>query len=329
MDERRLAWQAQPTIEPQATNANAPTPTGMNAPTPSSISAPATASIDAPGLTHLHASARTDAPDPFGRREERRTLRRRAGGALAGAGALAAKFAAQLKALALLLPNVKLLTTAGTALVSIAAYSLFWGWQFGVGIVLLIFVHEMGHVIQLRREGIPASAPTFIPFMGAVIASRSLGENAAAEARVGLAGPILGSVGAVACFAIGEASGSAFFLALSYVGFLINLFNLIPVVPLDGGRAMAAMAPALWFVGFAAIAAATIAFPSPFMVLIVIFAGFELWRRWKHRRSRTLQSAAYYRVPARTRMLVGAVYIGLVVLLAAGMDASFVARSIS
>lgn len=267
--------------------------------------------------------------DPFGRRAERRTLRRRAGGALAGAGALLAKFAAQLKALALLLPNLKLLTTAGTALVSIAAYSLFWGWQFAIGLVLLLFVHEMGHVFQLRREGISASAPTFIPFLGAVIASRSLGEDAAAEARVGLAGPILGSIGAAACFAIGEVSGSSFFLALAYVGFLINLFNLIPVVPLDGGRAMAAMAPALWFVGFAAIVAATIAFQSPFMIVIVLFAGFELWRRWQHRRSRTLQSAAYYRVPRNTRLLVGAVYVGLVVLLAAGMDASFVARSIS
>lgn len=260
--------------------------------------------------------------------EGRRSLRRRAGGALAGAGALAAKFAAQLKALLLLLPNLKILLTAGTALISIAAYAALWGWSFALGFVALLFIHEMGHVIQLRREGISASAPTFIPFLGAVIASRSLGDNAAAEARVGLAGPVLGTAGAAVCLAVAEATGSALLLGLAYVGFLINLFNLIPVVPLDGGRAMAAMAPGLWFVGFGAIIAAAIVFPNPFMILIIAFAAFELWRRWQHRRSRTLQSAAYYRVPRKTRLLVGIVYIGLVALLAAGMDLSFVARTV-
>lgn len=258
-----------------------------------------------------------------------RSLRKRIGGATAGVGALIAKFAAQAKALLLLLPQLKMFLTAGTALISIAAYSIFWGWQFAIGFVALIFIHEMGHVIQLRREGISASAPTFVPFLGAVIASRSLGDDALAEARVGLAGPALGTVGAAACFAVAKTSGSAFFMALAYVGFLLNLFNLIPVVPLDGGRAMAAMAPTLWFVGFAAILAAAFIFPSPFMILIVAFAGFELWRRWRHRRSRTLESAAYYRVPRRGRMYVGLVYIGLVVVLAVGMNASYFARAIA
>ncbi len=267
-------------------------------------------------------------PNPFGDAPRRGPLRRRAGGALAGAAALIAKFAAQLKGLLFLLPKAKLLLTAGSAFVSVAAYSLFWGWQFAVGFVVLLFVHEMGHVIQLRRQGISASAPTFIPFLGAVIASRSLGDDVLAEAKVGLAGPVLGSLGAALCLAVGELSGSDFFLALAYVGFLINLFNLIPVVPLDGGRAMAAMAPALWFVGFGAIVAATFVFHSPFMLLIAVFAGFELWRRWQHRRARTLQSAAYYRISPRARLLVGVVYIGLIGLLAAGMDISYVARTI-
>ena len=103
------------------------------------------------------------------------------------------------------LPNLKLLMTAGTALVSVAAYSLFLGWSFAAGFVVLLFVHEMGHVIELRREGIKASAPMFIPFMGAVIFARSLGDNALAEARVGLAGPILGTIGAAAVAVVGRA----------------------------------------------------------------------------------------------------------------------------
>ena len=104
------------------------------------------------------------------------------------------EFAAKFKGVLLLMPKLKLLTTSGTMLVSIAAYSLIWGWKFAVGFVLLLLVHEMGHVIQLRREGIPASAPMFIPFLGAVVSAKSLGGNALAEARVGLAGPVLGAL---------------------------------------------------------------------------------------------------------------------------------------
>jgi Zn-dependent protease len=270
--------------------------------------------------------------NPFGPEKPvaaKRSLRRRAGGAVAGAVALIAKFAAQLKALLFLLPKAKLLVTAGSALVSVAAYSLLWGWQFAVGFVVLLFIHEMGHVIQLRREGIAASAPTFIPFLGAVIASRSLGNDAYAEAKVGLAGPVLGTLGAGACLAIGEASGSGLFKALAYIGFLVNLFNLIPVVPLDGGRAMAAMSPWMWFIGFGVIVTGVIALHSPFLLLVAAFAGFELWRRWQHRRSRTLQSAAYYRVPPRARVAIGLLYIGLIAVLALGMELSYVTRTIS
>src|SRR6266511_1943028 len=124
---------------------------------------------------------------------------------LGAAGLVLLKIGAKLKALLILLPKIKLLTTSGTMLVSVAAYSLIWGWQFAIGFVLLIFVHEMGHVLQLRREGIKASAPMFIPFLGAVIAAKSLGRNALAEARVGLAGPVLGSLGALAVALIGLA----------------------------------------------------------------------------------------------------------------------------
>src|SRR5437764_13357664 len=101
-----------------------------------------------------------------------RGARGRIGGALAAAGALIVKFFGAIKGLILLLPKLKVLTSAGTALVSVAAYSLWWAWRFAVGLVLLLFVHEMGHVIQLRREGVRASAPMFIPFLGAVISAK-------------------------------------------------------------------------------------------------------------------------------------------------------------
>src|SRR5215217_192294 len=110
--------------------------------------------------------------------------------------------------------KAKFLTTSGAMLVSAAAYSLIWGWRFAAGFVLLLLVHEMGHVIQLRREGIPASAPLFIPFLGAVVGAKSLGDDAAAEARVGLAGPVLGTIGAGAVALAGWWLGSDLLLAL-------------------------------------------------------------------------------------------------------------------
>jgi Zn-dependent protease len=256
-----------------------------------------------------------------------KNLRKRIGSVFAGLVALIAKFGVALKALLVALPNLKLLTTGGTALISVAAYSLFWGWEFAAGFVVLLFLHEMGHVIALRREGIKASTPMFIPFLGAAIFAKSLGEDALAEARVGLAGPILGTLAAAAVAVVGGLTGSSFLLALAYVGFLINLFNLLPVVPLDGGRAMAAMAPWMWFLGFGALVALEFKYPNPILLIILLFGGMETWRRWQQRKTRSLEQAAYYRVSPRHRVLVGAVYIGLIVALAFGMHETHILSS--
>jgi Zn-dependent protease len=249
---------------------------------------------------------------------------RRILGVLAAAGLLLVKFGAKLKALLLLVPKLKLFTTSASMLVSIGAYALIWGWKFAVGFVLLLLVHELGHVIQLRREGIKASAPMFIPFLGAVVAMKELPKDAAAEARVGLAGPVLGSLAALVPLGIYWATGDELFQALAFVGFFLNLFNLLPVLPLDGGRAMAALSPALWLVGFALLIAATFVFPNPIMLLILLFGGVETWRRWKRRN--TPEAREFHRVKPSIRAAVAAVYLGLAALLAVGMDATFVER---
>ena len=261
------------------------------------------------------------APPPA---EERRPPWKRAGGALAAAALLLVKFGAKLKGLLLLLPKLKLFTTSASMLVSIGAYALIWGWRFAVGFVLLLLIHEIGHVIQLRREGIPASAPMFVPFLGAVVAMKRLPDDAAAEARVGLAGPVLGSLGALLPLGLYALSGDELFKALAFVGFFLNLFNLLPVLPLDGGRAMAALTPWMWFVGFALLIVLTLVFPNPIMLLILLFGGYETYRRWKARKSPEAQE--FHRVRPRTRVAVAAVYLGLAALLAVGMDATFVER---
>ncbi|HVR06296.1 MAG TPA: site-2 protease family protein [Solirubrobacteraceae bacterium] len=300
--------------------------TGHAMPAPAQPAAGESPSILSPSAhAPLRGRAQVDG-QPFG--TERRGLFKRIGSALAGLGALAAKFGTALKALLVALPNAKIFLTAGTALASVVLYSLFWGWWFAVGFVVLLFVHEMGHVIALRREGIRASAPMFVPFMGAVITSRSLGENALAEARVGLAGPLLGSLGAAAVAVVGWLTHSDMLLALAYVGFLINLFNLLPVVPLDGGRAMAAMAPWMWFVGFGGLLVLAFTLPSnPVLWIIVLLGGFELYRRWQARKSGSAAQAAYYRVAPHHRLLVAVVYIGLAAALAFGMAETHILTS--
>ena len=252
------------------------------------------------------------------------SLLRRALGPLFVAGALLLKFG---KVALLFLGKAKFLTTSLSMLVSIGAYTLIYGWRFGVGIVGLLFVHEMGHYIQLRREGIKPSAMVFIPFLGAAVAARSLGGSALAEARVGLAGPILGTLGVLALVPVMLASDDGFWKALVFTGFFLNLFNLLPMLPLDGGRAMAAMAPWMWFLGFGAMVALFFVFPNPILILILLLGGFETYRRWKQRKQGEEGNAAYYEVSPAHRLAVAAVYVGLIAGLAVGMDLTFVDRS--
>jgi Zn-dependent protease len=223
-----------------------------------------------------------------------------------------------------LLLKLKVFTTGISMLVSIAAYAWIWGLPFAVGLVVLIFVHELGHVIELRRQGVPASAPLFIPFLGAVIGMRQLPDDAWTEARVALAGPILGSIGAAAFWIAGEATASELVVGLAFVGFFLNLFNLVPIVPLDGGRAVAALHPAVWFAGLVVMVALLVVSPNPILIVIVVVGGIELWRRWRERG----EAAEYYRLPIEQRVAVAAVYIGLIVTLALAVSATYVEREL-
>jgi Zn-dependent protease len=216
----------------------------------------------------------------------------------------------------------KVVTTGASMLVSVAAYAWLWGLPFAVGFVVLIFVHELGHVIELRRQGVPASAPLFIPFLGAVIGMKELPDDAWKEARVALAGPILGSVGAALFWIAGEAADSDLLIALAFVGFFLNLFNLIPIVPLDGGRAAAALHPAFWFVGLLMMVGLVVVAPNPILVIIVVLGALDLWQRWRARG----YAGDYYRLPTWQRAAVGVVYLGLAAVLALSMSATYVER---
>lgn len=231
---------------------------------------------------------------------------RRALGPLVALGSLLAKLKYVLVPLKLLLA-MPLVAPVVTALISIGAYAWVFGWQFGVGIVALIFIHEMGHVLILRRFGVRATAPIFIPFLGAFIGMRQLPRDAVMEAYVGLGGPVLGTLGAIVAWGMYQVDGRSIWLVIAYLGVILNLFNLLPVPPLDGGRAVAAISRWLWALGLVGLAALILLRPEPILALIVLFGAFELWGVW--RRSRVAPD--YYRVPLRQRLVISSIYFGL------------------
>jgi Zn-dependent protease len=234
---------------------------------------------------------------------------------IAGAGAVLLGIFAKFKTGLLLLLKFKFLLSGLTLVASIWAWSLLFGWPFAAGFVLLIFVHEMGHVWSLRSKGIAASVPIFIPFVGAYVALKEMPPNAAAEADVALAGPLLGTAGAAVCYLIGRQTGQPIWYALASAGFFINLFNLIPILPLDGGRVVTAISPKLWAVGALLLVAFAIARPGPWLLYVGLMVAVSFPRILSAFRG-SAPDDPYYTVSPRQRAIIAAQYFGLAALLA-------------
>lgn len=207
----------------------------------------------------------------------------------------------------------KVLLTSGTMLISVFAYSWIWGWPYALGFVLMIFVHEMGHYIAAKQRGLNVGAPTFIPFVGAWIQLKDLPHNAETEAYVGIAGPVAGTLAAWACYEAARATHSGLLLALAYAGFMLNLFNLLPISPLDGGRVTAVISPRLWLIGAPLLVVLFFWNPSPMFLLIAILA---LPNFWKALTGKGLENE-YYEAPAQIRFNYALAYLGLIIYLGA------------
>ncbi|MBI2684091.1 MAG: site-2 protease family protein [Actinobacteria bacterium] len=236
--------------------------------------------------------------------------------------ALLSKFKFVLLALA----KVKILATSGTMLVSVAAYALIWGWRFAVGFVVLLFIHELGHVFEAKRQGIPVTGVYFIPFLGAVMMARGISRDAGRAAWLGLAGPIFGGAASFVTWAIGVAFNSDLFVALAFVSFLINLFNLIPVMPLDGGYATAVFHPIFWVFGLFGLVVMAFVWPNPILIIVLVLGAGSLWTRWKTRDDP--DQARFQDITPNARLAIAVTYVGLAALLAFGMSATHVKRTI-
>src|SRR4051794_17045604 len=161
-------------------------------------------------------------------------------------------------------------------ILSVVMYAFVYGWWYAVGFVALIFVHEMGHFVAARQRGLDVGAPTFIPFVGAWIALRELPHNVETEAYIGFAGPLAGTLAAMACYFAAHETDSQLLLALSYSGCMLNLITLFPVSPLDGGRITAIISPKVWLAGVPLLAALFFYRPSPMLILVAILAYPQL-----------------------------------------------------
>ena len=226
-----------------------------------------------------------------------------------------------LAGLKFLLPVLK---TGATMILSIAGYAMVWGWRFGVGFVLLILIHECGHLIAAKKCGLKVGAPIFIPFMGALIALKDAPKNAWIEAQVGIGGPILGTIGAAACEGIFLLTGNPLFRALAYTGFFLNLFNLVPVGFLDGGRIVTALSPWIWLIGFVILAGLTYLHFNFLLLLILLLSLPRLFSLFKERSE---EERRYYEVTPAQRIIMAAMYFGLISLLVLGMQMTHIAGS--
>lgn len=241
-------------------------------------------------------------------------------GAFAVIGAILAKFKvviflifAKLKFILIALKLGKFASTLVSMLFMIVIYAQMYGWAYGLGFVLLLFAHEMGHYIVAKKVNINVSGPVFIPFIGAFVSMKDEPENAIAEAAMAAGGPILGSLAALGSVLIYMVTDNNLFLALAYTGFMINLFNLIPIHPLDGGRIVTAISPKVWLIGIPILLYVSIEFFNPIIIMFLIMGCVQAYKQWRN------PDTNYYNTSISTKIIFSLIFFGLMALLGVGI----------
>jgi Zn-dependent protease len=226
-----------------------------------------------------------------------------------------------------LLFKLKVFTFAAGMLFSIGAYAWLWGWKFAVGFVLMMLIHELGHVFAFARMGIRTSLPMFIPFLGAFVTPKDEVRSVWQEGVSAIAGPVFGTLAAAACWWYAETTGSGLWMALAFTGFFLQLFNLVPMLPFDGGRVAGAIHPGLWIAGLIGLLGLEIWRPTPIIPIFLLLGGIEAYRRYKNRN--TAESRIYQKLTSEQRTTMAVSYLVLIVVLVFAMHATYVHRTFS
>jgi Zn-dependent protease len=189
---------------------------------------------------------------------------------------------------------------ATSMLISVFAYAwLTRNWAIGVGLVVMIFIHEIGHVLAAKQKGLPVSLPVFIPFLGAFIAMKKNPRDAVTEAYIAFGGPLLGTAGALICYLLGAATDNITLLVVAYMGFFLNLINLMPIHPLDGGRIATAVTRWLWLVGL--VGGIIVVWYMQSIIFFIIWALFawELYSKYgKKQQEKVFTMPLQLKIPA-------------------------------
>jgi Zn-dependent protease len=209
----------------------------------------------------------------------------------------------------------KLFLTLGTMMLSIGAYAIVFGWRYAIGIVAMLFIHEMGHYAAARQRGLKVRLPMFIPFVFAWTALEESPHDAETEAYIGLGGPMLGTLGAIGCYFLARNYDVQWLLAVAYTGFFLNLINLIPLPPLDGGRITSVLSPRIWLLGVPIIGALLWYRFNVILLLIAILAFPYVMAAFRFDSS-SPEAQKYYAVSPRVRWEYGFIYMVLLAFLA-------------
>jgi len=204
-----------------------------------------------------------------------------------------------------------LLWTILSGIVSYLVYAQLLGWQFGLGMIALLLVHEMGHFVVIRAKGLPAGLPIFIPLVGAFVTMRRMPQGVRDEAEIALAGPLAGTIGGVACLLVYWRTGLPVLLPLAYFSFYLNLLNLIPVGPLDGARVTGAISRWIWPIGLIGVAIGAWYTQDMLLIVLVIVGVFQLFSRFG-----AVSASNYYAISLGARAYITLLYFGLAGVLA-------------
>jgi Zn-dependent protease len=205
-------------------------------------------------------------PDPSKPEDERPAARHAKSG---GIGAILATLAVVAAKLKFLLVGLKIFTSSWTFLLSLGLYVVAFGWRIGIVLIFVLAAHELGHFFAYRAYGLTARLPVFVPFLGAYTAG-AIAPDLEQDAYIALAGPVVGLALATGCYAIALATGDRFWTACADISAFLNLFNMIPVLPFDGGRVIGALWPPLWIAGVLVFVAVSIKIGVPLLLVLLI-----------------------------------------------------------